>query len=220
MAFDLNKNNGSAKFDLSKTELKETVATEERAKSKKTIVGLLIFLLAGGGFLYYATGGVSEKNKDAAMTERNASDSKVASKVEELKLEPVVENSGEVELKTNPENKKTLLKFNHKIAATFTQGSSTVNQMNQSMVNQLLSYLSENPATVVQINGYASSDGTLEVNKIISQARADAFKQHLLSKNVKEDRIVALGKGIENPIATNETNAGRRKNRRVEIVLP
>jgi outer membrane protein OmpA-like peptidoglycan-associated protein len=70
------------------------------------------------------------------------------------------------------------------------------------------------------VNGYASSDGTLAINQIVSQARADAFKEYLVSRSVAANRIIAEGKGIENPVASNETNSGRKKNRRVEITIP
>ncbi|TBO43344.1 hypothetical protein EYS08_07130 [Pedobacter kyonggii] len=47
----------------------------------------------------------------------------------------------------------------------------------------------------------------------------EAFKNHLTSLNIEAARISTTGKGIENPIASNNTNAGRKKNRRVEITL-
>ena len=110
-------------------------------------------------------------------------------------------------------------RLNHKIPATFARGSSSFNQIDQLLIKRILEYLSKNPDASIQVDGYASSDGTLEINQTISQARADAFKKYLVSKNVDENKVFASGKGIENPIASNDTNTGRKKNRRVEIIL-
>lgn len=116
-------------------------------------------------------------------------------------------------------NGLTKSNLTYKIPVTFKQGSSAFRKVNQSLVKQVISYLSKHPAASIHVDGYASSDGALEINQTISQARADAFKKYLVSKDVAARRVVAIGKGIENPIASNNTNAGRQKNRRVEIIL-
>jgi outer membrane protein OmpA-like peptidoglycan-associated protein len=108
----------------------------------------------------------------------------------------------------------------HKSVAGFAQGSSAFSRVDQSLVKSIVSYLTENPDASININGYASSDGLLSVNKVVSQARADTFKELLISKNISASRIAAIGRGIENPIASNSTDAGRKKNRRIEITLP
>ena len=76
-----------------------------------------------------------------------------------------------------------------------------------------------NSSARLEVFGYASSEGSVAVNQSISQARADAFKNYLIAKSVKADRIKAIGNGIANPIASNDTESGRRKNRRVEVRL-
>lgn len=109
--------------------------------------------------------------------------------------------------------------FNNKVPATFGSGSALVSNVDKTIVAEVIDYLKKNPNSAVNISGYASSEGELNVNQRISQSRADAFKSYLISKGVSESKIIASGKGIDNPIASNDTEEGRQKNRRVEISL-
>ena len=56
-------------------------------------------------------------------------------------------------------------------------------------------------------------------NMTLSQARAEAVKQHLVGLGVGAERMEAVGFGPDQPIETNRTSAGREKNRRVEFVI-
>lgn len=69
------------------------------------------------------------------------------------------------------------------------------------------------------INGYTDTIGTDEVNKTLSTGRAENTKTFFQSNNVGESRMKTNGMGSENPISTNITEEGRRKNRRVEFLL-
>lgn len=241
---DRGKNSASAKFDLSKGNIPGAGASAEPSKSKNLIIGLAGLLIVGGGIWYYSVGS-SSATTDTAVNSRSvevapadttlaapavveAADKGKPAVVENAAALPVektaevpAENTAAVPVGSNSgidNSVKTTL--NHKIPVTFAQGSSAVHQMDQALIKRILSYLAENPDASIQVNGYASSDGTLEINQTVSQARADAFKKYLRLKNIAENRIVASGKGIENPIASNDTNAGRRKNRRVEVIFP
>ncbi|MGY5351990.1 OmpA family protein [Wenyingzhuangia sp. IMCC45533] len=67
------------------------------------------------------------------------------------------------------------------------------------------------------INGYTDNTGTSEYNHTLSHKRADAAKARLIEDGISADRITTNGYGEENPIATNDTEEGRAKNRRVEF---
>ena len=71
----------------------------------------------------------------------------------------------------------------------------------------------------INVFGYASSEGGPALNQSISQARADAYKKVLVRSGVADSLVTAQGKGIDNPIASNDTEKGRRKNRRVEVQI-
>jgi len=79
--------------------------------------------------------------------------------------------------------------------------------------------LNQYPATYVDVVGHADSRGADDYNLALSQRRASSVAGYLVSRQVIADRLYVAGQGERTPRATNETEAGRAQNRRVEIVL-
>lgn len=71
----------------------------------------------------------------------------------------------------------------------------------------------------LKLSGYTDNVGSQAANLKLSQARAEAVKDYLISQGVNESQIVSEGFGKDNPIASNKTEAGRAMNRRVEFKL-
>jgi OOP family OmpA-OmpF porin len=69
----------------------------------------------------------------------------------------------------------------------------------------------------INVVGYTDSIGTDAYNQGLSERRAMAVRQYLVSEGIKSDIINAMGKGESDPVASNDTDAGRAQNRRVEI---
>lgn len=76
-----------------------------------------------------------------------------------------------------------------------------------------------NPNTEIMIYGYTDSKGKDEYNMKLSRNRANAVKAYLVSKGIGTKRINTQGMGEADPVATNETEAGRSLNRRVEFAI-
>lgn len=76
-----------------------------------------------------------------------------------------------------------------------------------------------NPDTKLMIYGYTDSVGKEEYNIKLSRSRANAVKAYLVSKGIGTKRLTTEGMGMADPIASNETAAGRAKNRRVEFSI-
>ena len=76
-----------------------------------------------------------------------------------------------------------------------------------------------NPDSTMTVEGHTDSQGQRQFNMELSQKRADAVREHLVSKGVAADRIKAVGVGPDKPIASNSNAEGRANNRRVEIVV-
>jgi OmpA-OmpF porin, OOP family len=70
---------------------------------------------------------------------------------------------------------------------------------------------------MVELQGFASADGSEQYNIGLSQRRVEAVERYLVSKNIPLFRISVVGLGDENPVADNKTRDGRAQNRRVEI---
>lgn len=75
------------------------------------------------------------------------------------------------------------------------------------------------PDLKLQVEGYTDNVGSDEYNQKLSQERAEAVRDYLVSQSVKEANITAQGYGKSDPIADNSTSAGRAKNRRVQLVV-
>jgi outer membrane protein OmpA-like peptidoglycan-associated protein len=73
--------------------------------------------------------------------------------------------------------------------------------------------------TSLTVVGHTDAEGTQENNQALSQRRAQAVADYLESKNVNPTRLAAVGKGETEPVSDNKTEAGRRANRRVEILV-
>lgn len=86
-----------------------------------------------------------------------------------------------------------------------------------SILSELATIINDIPDTKVQVIGYTDSTGTADYNMKLSQLRANSVAIHLHELGI--DDISELGKGVENPVASNKTEDGRKKNRRVEIKL-
>jgi outer membrane protein OmpA-like peptidoglycan-associated protein len=86
------------------------------------------------------------------------------------------------------------------------------------LLNDVATVMEQHPEVKkIRIEGHASSEGNDKYNKDLSDKRAKAVMNFLINAGIAEDRMEAVGYGEERPIADNETEEGREKNRRVEF---
>ena len=86
-------------------------------------------------------------------------------------------------------------------------------------LDELYAYLEKRPSLTIEIYGYTDDIGTLRRNKELSLQRAKAVSAYLISKGLEASRIQWFGFGSSKPIVPNDTEAQRKKNRRVEFKL-
>lgn len=89
----------------------------------------------------------------------------------------------------------------------------------QTELSKLSSNLQKYPNTDLVIVGHTDSVGSDEYNLGLSQRRANAAQSYLMAQGVSAGRMTTVGKGEREPIASNETDAGRQENRRVEVAI-
>jgi len=75
------------------------------------------------------------------------------------------------------------------------------------------------PSLHLTIEGHTDSTGSADFNQTLSEKRADSVRDYLIGQGLQANTLTAQGFGMANPIADNNTAAGRQKNRRVEIVV-
>lgn len=104
-------------------------------------------------------------------------------------------------------------------AILFNTGSSSLSPSADAALSRIAYNLNQNPETIVTIVGYTDDTGNYDQNMQLSQKRADAVRNYLISQGVVASRLTARGEGWNNPITSNSTAAGRAQNRRVELFI-
>jgi outer membrane protein OmpA-like peptidoglycan-associated protein len=86
-------------------------------------------------------------------------------------------------------------------------------------IDKVYQLMLDNPNMSIEISGHTDNVGSAASNKTLSQNRANAIRQALINKGIDAKRVTAHGYGLEQPIATNDTEEGRQINRRVEFKI-
>ena len=100
----------------------------------------------------------------------------------------------------------------------FETGMADIKPASQNIVAQIAEMLKANPGLKVSIEGHTDNTGTAAGNKTLSDARAKAVMKAVVSGGIEAGRLSAKGWGQEKPVADNNTEDGKARNRRVEIV--
>lgn len=87
-------------------------------------------------------------------------------------------------------------------------------------IKKVSNFMKEFPDTNVTVEGHTDEIGSQEYNQALSESRAKSVRQYMIDKfGMDGSRISAVGYGEELPVATNDTEEGRQKNRRVDAVM-
>ena len=126
---------------------------------------------------------------------------------------------------TNAEVEKTEVQGMQAIKITFpggilfATGKSAIQPAAQVELAEFAKSLQENPLTEVAIGGYTDNTGSMAANERVANARANAVKTFLENDGIAASRIKAEGFPMQDYVASNDTEAGRAQNRRVEIYI-
>lgn len=101
----------------------------------------------------------------------------------------------------------------------FDTGKYTLKPNTQISLAKVSGILQAYPGLKLQVEGYTDSVGSDEFNQKLSENRADAVRDFLVTEGVQQDNISATGYGKAKPVADNGTSQGRAQNRRVQLVV-
>lgn len=117
----------------------------------------------------------------------------------------------------------TLTKVEEKIVFTavqnlqFETGKSTIKKYSYASLDELAKLMNDKEQLTLLLSGHTDNVGSKALNQKLSENRAEAVKMFLVNKGVAASRITAVGYGMDRPVVSNATAAGRAKNRRVEF---
>ena len=99
----------------------------------------------------------------------------------------------------------------------FDTGKSLLKTEEKTKLQGIINYLKDHPEQNVEISGHTDDVGTIEHNLELSDSRAKSVKNYFVSQGIVGSRMTTMGFGKSQPMATNESEAGKQENRRVEI---
>jgi outer membrane protein OmpA-like peptidoglycan-associated protein len=101
----------------------------------------------------------------------------------------------------------------------FETGTTTLTPDSTATVDSLVAIMKCFPAAQVQLDGYTDNTGDPAANKKLSLDRANTVKDRLVKGGIEDSRMTTQGFGQDNPVAPNDTDEGKAKNRRLELVV-
>jgi outer membrane protein OmpA-like peptidoglycan-associated protein len=104
-------------------------------------------------------------------------------------------------------------------AIIFEAGNATLKSDLQASLSKIAAVLNDYKDAKLVIEGHSDNRGSAAFNRKLSEERATNVMNFLIQEGVAPERLTAVGRGFENPIADNKTAAGRAQNRRVELIV-
>ncbi|WP_439106826.1 OmpA family protein [Congregibacter sp.] len=101
----------------------------------------------------------------------------------------------------------------------FAFDSATLDAQSRAALDSAVAVIKSHSSVKMDVVGYTDTSGPEEYNQGLSERRAQAAVDYLVSQGVDADQLRAMGRGEANPIASNDSRDGRERNRRVELVV-
>jgi len=162
---------------------------DARQRKQRALIGAGVGALGGG-----AVGAYMDKQEEELRREMQASGVSVTRKGEDI----VLNMPGNI---------------------TFRTASADLNSQFFKVLDGVARVAKKYDKTIIEVAGHTDNVGDASYNRQLSQRRASAVAQYLVSRGVAEARIMTAAGGEEHPIASNSTEQGRAANRRVEVTL-
>ena len=181
-------------------------------------------LIGGGGGAALGAGALIGKGKGAAIGAAvgaavgSGAGALIGKKMDKQKAELEKIENAQVSTVTD-QNGLQAIKVTFDNGILFKLNSSTLNAVSKTALSQFAASLKNTPETDITIWGHTDNTGTLAVNERISAQRAEAVADFLVQNGISRSRMTTAGKAYNEPVASNDTEAGRAQNRRVDIYI-
>ena len=104
------------------------------------------------------------------------------------------------------------------LSVNFGHNKADIRDPDRPLLDEVVHMLAADPALRISVDGHTDNVGGSDHNKALSQRRAESIVNYLSAAGIDKSRLEARGFGLESPVADNRTEAGRARNRRVELV--
>jgi outer membrane protein OmpA-like peptidoglycan-associated protein len=101
----------------------------------------------------------------------------------------------------------------------FAPGRAALRPEAKASLGKLVAFVNRDPSKPIRIEGHTDSRGNANSNQLLSQKRADSVRDALIAAGVAANRMTSIGMGEDHPVASNDTEEGRAKNRRVDVIV-
>lgn len=101
----------------------------------------------------------------------------------------------------------------------FESGKATIDQDSMGLLDRLIETALRCPTANIEVAGHTDSDGDSNANMALSEKRAQSVADYLIKAGLPSDRLTAVGYGSQQPVAANDTDEGKAKNRRIDFVV-
>ena len=154
------------------------------------------------------------KAREAEQARAQAEQARRAAEAEQAKTAALAKELAD--LKAQQTNRGLVLTVGDVLFAT---GRAEVAAGGMRSIDKLAEWLKKNPTRNLLIEGHTDNTGSEDLNMKLSQQRAEAVRDQLVSRGVGPDRITTKGYGPKYPVVANDSASGRQQNRRVEVVV-
>jgi outer membrane protein OmpA-like peptidoglycan-associated protein/uncharacterized protein YegP (UPF0339 family) len=117
---------------------------------------------------------------------------------------------------SKPVDKTTWFNFDR---IYFNTGKADLTLESREQIRNIAEIVNAYPNVKLKVGGYTDNTGSLEFNQKLSQERAESVMNSLISQGISQERLVAEGYGPKHPVASNDTEEGRAKNRRIALLV-
>ena len=226
-AQELNVANESLNFKNDSADIVKKLSQLPQLKNKNLVwrwfnlaaTILILFIISG-----FVISNLYSRNHEQSQTSKLALKNykRYEQAIENIKKNqlPSMKPGNESSLKTKVQvGNKSKISSSNNFVIYFENSSKKFSSVSLKTLEKLEALTSKYPNSEIIIKGYTDSHGNYWYNQKVSKARADLVKNYLTNRGILSSRIKAIGMGSENPIDTNATKEGRKKNRRVEIKI-